>query len=393
MQNIIIIGINDSKPSFSAEQKKLISVCNNFAGGERHHQLVKGVLPEKYHWVNIAAPLSDLLNEIKKTNVNWIVFASRDPLFYGIANTIRRELPQKSINVFPLFNSIQTLGHRLGINYGEYKTISLTGRPWNEFDKALIAGESKMAILTDRKKTPVSIAKRMLTYGFSNYIMHYGEHLGGTKEKTLTLKLDEAILLEFNHPNCLLLEKTDQSIPKKLIPENQFQVLDNRPNMITKMPVRLVTLASMNLETKKVLWDIGACTGSISIEIRLNYPELELTAFELYGDRMRVMEKNCQQFQCPGIQMLEGDYLQINKEKLTPPQAVFLGGYNGKMEEILDDVSKRLPSGGIISFNSVSEISEKRFLKWAKLNTYTITFHQLIQVEAHNPIKIITIKK
>ena len=392
MQNINIIGINDTKPFFSKEQSLLISSCNNFAGGERHYQLVKNVLPKNHHWINITVPLSDLFVEMNKTKGSWVIFASGDPWFFGIANTLKREFPKTTIHSFPLFNSVQTLGHQLGINYGEYKTISLTGRHWLEFDKALITGECRMAILTDRKKTPSAIAERMLTYGYSYYIMHYGEHLGGEGEIVLTLTLKDALTLDYKHPNCLLLEKMDKAIPQKLIPENEFKILNNRPNMITKMPVRLATLASMELNSKTVLWDIGSCTGSISIEARLNYPHLQITAFEQHHERMLVMKNNCKQFQCPGIEMLEADYLQMEKEELTPPDAVFIGGYGGKMEEILNDISKRLSSGGVISFNSVSETSEKRFLRWADTNNYAIKFNQLIQVDTHNPIKILTIE-
>lgn len=392
--NIInILGIQDSNPVFPDDQFQLISLCENFAGGERHHQLIKRILPKGYSWTNITVPLSGLFERIEKNKGSWIIFASGDPLFFGIANTLKKEFPDAAIKVFPSFNSIQSLGHRLGINYGKFKTISLTGRPWNEFDKALIQGEQRIALLTDRNNTPSSIAERMLTYGYSNYMMHYGEHLGGEQEKVLTLKLKEVLTLDFKHPNCILLEKTNGAVPKKMIPESEFQLLDNRPKMITKMPVRLATLASMELETKTVLWDVGSCTGSISIEARLNYPGLQVIAFEQHQNRMRVMKSNCKQFQCPGIEMFDSDYLETDKSELSSPDVVFLGGYGGKMEEILDDVSKRLPIGGVISFNSVSETSEKRFLKWIKLNDYSIKFNQLIQVDEHNPIQIITIIK
>ena len=250
-----------------------------------------------------------------------------------------------------------------------------------------------MAILTDRKKTPVAIAGRMLAFGYSNYKMVYGEHLGGKEEKVITLTLEEAIMLDFRYPNCLFLEKTNNKFPQKLIPENNFLLLNNRPNMITKMSVRLATLASMELGTKTVFWDIGACTGSVCIEARLNYPDLKITAFELLKERMIVLEENCKRFQCPGVHLPEGDYLSIDKETLDSPDAVFLGGYNGKMEEILDDVSNRLLPNGVISFNSVSETSGERFINWAKENRYEIRFRQLICVDEHNPVQIITVAK
>jgi precorrin-6B C5,15-methyltransferase / cobalt-precorrin-6B C5,C15-methyltransferase len=391
--NIIIPGIPDEKTAPSAELDELIATGYYFAGGERHFQLIKDYLPKEHKWVTIGNPLSGFLDEIKHHPSRWIIFASGDPWFFGIAMTLKREFPHATIEVFPHYNSLQILGHRLGINYGEYKTVSLTGRPWHEFDKALITGEKKLALLTDRTKTPATIAERMLNYGYANYKMLYGEHLGGKEEKVAALTLNEALTFPFQHPNCLFLEKMNDAVPRKMIPENDFQLLENRSNMITKMPIRLATLASMRLDTKKVFWDIGACTGSVSIEVRLNYPDLHITSFELHPERMAVFTENCLRFQCPGIQQFEGDYLAIDKEKLERPDAVFLGGYNGEMEEILHDVAERLQSGGVIAFNSVTEISYTRFLAWAENNDFGVCFQQCIRVDEHNPIHIITIKK
>lgn len=72
------------------------------------------------------------------TDDSIIVFASGDPLFFGFANTIKRKLPGADILLYPAFNSLQTLAHRLVMPYDDMRTVSLTGRPWQEFDRALI---------------------------------------------------------------------------------------------------------------------------------------------------------------------------------------------------------------------------------------------------------------
>jgi precorrin-6Y C5,15-methyltransferase (decarboxylating) len=390
---ITIIGIYDQIPVFTPEELENINTCSHFAGGKRHYELVKEALPSKHTWVNITVPLQTLFDEIKNTPGPWVVFASGDPWFFGIANTLKREFPQAGINVYSVFNALQLLGQHFGINYGEYKIVTLTGRPWKAFDKALIEGESKLALLTDRKKTPASIAERMLRHGYSNYTMLYGEHMGGAGEKTCRLMLDEALALDFGHPNSLFLQKTNHKIPRKLIPEADFIHLENRPKMITKMPVRISTLAAMDLGAKNVFWDIGTCTGSVAIEAKLNFPHLDVMAFELHPERLDIMKENCQKMQAPGIETFEGDYLGVDKQNLPAPDAIFLGGYGGKMEAILDDASNRLKGNGILAFNSVSETSRQRFLDWAKANSYLIVYNQRIQVAPHNPIHIITIQK
>lgn len=390
---ITIIGINDRLPDFTEEVKEIIASADFFAGGNRHHAWVKSFLPEKYYWSPIVVPLSGLFEDIQKKMGNWMIFASGDPLFFGIGNSLKREFPDAEIKVLPQFNSLQLLAHRFGINYGEYPVVSLTGRPWCAFDKALITGANRMAILTDRKKTPIEIAKRMVGYGYANYRMFYGENLGGENERVLTLDLDEVLKMDFCHPNCFFLEKTNDDIPSGGIPEMDFEPLEGRPRMITKMPIRITTLALMQLHRRKVFWDVGACTGSVSVEARLNHSHLQVIAFEIRLESEGIIMRNARKFQTPGIQLVMGEFLKVDKKELALPDAVFIGGYGGKMEEVLDDVNKYLQSGGVIGFNSVSAESRNRFLNWCSHSRFEIKQQQQIQVDDHNPISILVAEK
>ena len=364
-----------------------------FAGGKRHYELVKDFLPKNAQWINITAPLSILFEKMRQTSQDWLIFASGDPLFFGIGNTLKREFPEAEFSIFPVFNSLQLLAHRFSINYGEFRTITLTGRDWHEFDKALIQGESRIAVLTDKKNTPPVIASRMLEYGYDNYTVYYGERMGGEDEKMARLTLQETTTRTIHHPNCFFLEMTEFRLPRKGIPEGEFDILNGRPNMITKMPVRLATLSALELHSKKVFWDIGACTGSISIEARLHFPHLQVVAFEKREESRELIQKNARKFQTPGIKLFIGDYLEVDKKNTKQPDAVFLGGYGGEMSKILDDVNSYLASKGTIIFNSVSEKSLSEFLDWAKINHYTMRPPQLLSVDSHNPITVLAIEK
>lgn len=390
---ITIIGIYDKKPEFSAEQQKAIAETRLFAGGKRHYELIKRWLPENACWVDITVPLSNFFDKVKKSGENWLVFASGDPLFFGIGNTLKRELPDANFVFYPVFNSLQLLAHRFGINYGEFKTVSLTGRDWHAFDKALLHGEKRLAILTDRKNTPATIAQRMLEFGYNNYRMLYGQCLGGENERIAELSLQDAVTFPFSHPNCFFLEMTEDRIPRKGIPETEFEILEGRPKMITKMAIRMLTLAALELHNKKVFWDVGACTGSVSIEARLHFPDLKVVAFEKRKESLEIIKKNARKFQTPGIQLFIGDYAEMDKANQEQPDAVFLGGYGGKMEVILNDVNTHLLHGGIIVFNSVSEQSENSFLCWGRKNNYQLQIQQKLAVDEHNPISILAIKK
>lgn len=390
---ITIIGIADQIPEFTRKEHRLIQSAKYFAGGKRHREMVENVLPSGFRWSDISVPLSNWFREIKNSKQNWVVFASGDPLFYGIGITLKREFPDAEIITVPTFNSLQLLAHRFHLAYGEFQTISLTGRSFGQFDKALIQGTAKMGILTDRKNTPKSIAQRMLDFGYSNYKMIYGECLGGAKEKVKELSLEEALALDFNHPNCFYLEKTDNKIPQKGISESDFESLEGRPKMITKMPIRLTTLALMELQNKKVFWDVGACTGSVSIEARLQHPHLKVVSFEIRPESEGIIQRNARKFQTPGIELFIGDYLQADKTKLEKPDAVFVGGYGGKMDEVLSDIDSHLAEDGIVAFNSVSEKSQDGFTNWCAKNNYSIKNKMQVSVDEFNTITIFVAAK
>ena len=174
-KRFIVIGMPDVSKGVTLPETLPDAV---FSGGRRHHELVKDLLPAGAKWIDITVPLNDVFAQYAQIEKPIVVFASGDPLFFGFANTIRREIPDAEIQVFPSFNSLQMLAHRLVMPYHDMTIVSLTGRPWHEFDRALIERRQKIGVLTDGEHTPAAIAQRMLKYGYNNYRMSIGEHLG-----------------------------------------------------------------------------------------------------------------------------------------------------------------------------------------------------------------------
>ena len=352
----IVIGISDApEPFFTPEIQEIIKNGRVFTGGKRHHEIVAPLLPTDAQWIDITTPLDAVFEQYQSLTTNIIVFASGDPLFFGFANTIRRKMPEAEIVLYPTFNSLQLLAHRLVMPYHDMRIVSLTGRPWPEFDKALIERTTKIGILTDKEHTPAAIAQRMIDYGYTNYQMHVGEHLGNPSlECVTTLSLDEASRREFSHPNCLIIEQQGE-MPTRLfgIPDADFTLLDGREKMITKMPIRLLTLQALELRKKNVFWDIGFCTGSISIEARLQFPHLQICAFEIRPECEAIIQENTRKFGAPGIDVLIGDFLHADLSALPRPDAVFIGGHGGHLKEIIAKVKTVLADNGCIVMNSV----------------------------------------
>ena len=351
----IVIGINDAPhPYLPPDVMERIGNGRVFSGGKRHHEIMSELLPEGALWIDISVPLDAVFDQYRGHD-EVVVIASCDPLFFGFANTIRSRLPEAEIVLFPSFNSLQTLAHRLVLPYHDLRVVSLTGRPWAEFDRALIERASKMGVLTDRTHTPAAIARRMLDYGYNHYTMHVGEHLGNPdRERVSSLQLPEAADCEFEHPNCVILVGHDPR-PRHLgIPDNEFALLNGREKMITKSSIRLLTLQAMQLPRRRVLWDIGFCTGSVSIEARQLFPHLQVVAFEVRPECERLLAENSRRHGTPGITVRMGDFLEADLCGLPQPDAVFIGGHGGRLKDIMARVLTVLADDGCMVMNSVT---------------------------------------
>jgi len=405
----IVIGITDNpNPWFPPEVMETIKQGRVFSGGKRHHEIVLSFLPSDAEWIDITVPLDAVFEQYYSRfsvhdSLPIIVFASGDPLFFGFANTIKRKMPEADIVVYPTFNSLQMLAHRLVMPYHDMRIVSLTGRPWPAFDNALIERVGKIGILTDKEHTPAAIAQRMLNYGYDSYRMFVGEHLGNSSlEKISTLSLEEAVRRDFSNPNCVILDAFNHQ-PSAInhpfgIPDSDFALLDGREKMITKMPIRLLTLQALDLPNRHVFWDIGFCTGSVSVEARLQFPHLTICAFEIRPECESIIKENARRFGAPGIDVHIGDFLETDITALPRPDAVFIGGHGGRLKEIMDKVLTVLSEGGVIVFNSVTSpkvpIDSRRL--WNEV-CQDFGLRQEpplhIQLNDYNPIEILKVQK
>lgn len=392
-----VIGISDApRPYLPPEVISIICKGRIFSGGKRHYGLVAPYLPVGAEWIDITTPLDAVFEQYHD---EVIVFASGDPLFFGFANTIRRKMPDAEIVLFPSFNSLQLLAHRLVMPYNDMRIVSLTGRPWPDFDRALIERAGKIGVLTDHEHTPAAIARRMLEYGYNGYEMHVGEHLGNPKEERIsTWTLEQASEQTFDYPNCLILVGNDPRPQYFGIPESEFALLDGREKMITKASIRLLTLQALELPQRSVLWDIGFCTGSVSIEARLQFPHLHIEAFEIRPECDALIQENSRRFGAPGINLHIGDFLEADVDTLPRPDAVFIGGHGGKLKEIMARVMTVLTDDGVIVMNSVTSPmvhtdSHQLFNEACQELGLTQCQPTRIILNDNNPIEILKCKK
>ncbi len=388
-----VIGIGNKKPNLTDQQQQNILDTKTFSGGKRHYKLVKEYLPKNHRWIYIQSPMSAVFKEYEKAAEKIVVFASGNPLFYGFSNTLKNKYPDANIITEPYFSAIQLLTNTFNINNSHLQTVSVHGRSWEALDTVIIQQKEYIGILTDTKKTPATIATRLLEYGYDNYSLYIAEDIEGEEEKFHKMSLQEAVKMKFHPLNCLILKKISHRQISFGIKDKDFIGLPNRPKMITKMPIRLTTLHLLDIVNSGTFWDIGFCTGSVSIEAKLRNPDLDVIAFEKREECKTIIEENQKRFGIPGIKTVMGDFITQNLTQFPKPNTVFVGGHGGQLPELFHKIEPFLLSDTTIVINAVREDSIKTFKKECKKIGYAILEEYLVSLDDHNPITLLKAKR
>ena len=132
--------------------------------------------------------------------------------------------------------------------------------------------------------------------------------------------------------------------------DEDFQQRRPLRGQITKREVRAVTLYSLGLQADSLVWDIGAGTGSVSVEAGLIAHQGRVYAIERDESSIGLLQENVGRWGSPNVQVVVGEAPDV-LEDLPDPDSVFVGGSGGYLTDILDAVARRLKPQGTIVVN------------------------------------------
>ena len=262
------------------------------------------------------------------------VIVSGDPLIYSLYKTIRNNIPEAFVTVVPGIGSMQMFASRMGETVENARFLSAHGRNLSEGALALTVYENeKVFLLCDKVRGPQWMAEVMLAYGLENVDMYAAVNLSYPEEEITAGKPESFIGKAFTGL-CVVMIKNSfpkKAIHKPLLSDEDF-VRGKTP--MTKEEIRWTIIGKLKLCPDSIVWDIGAGTGSVSIECARQCGFGQVYAVERYDDAAALIQKNKEKFQTENLHIIKGMAADAVKN-LPRPTHVFIGGSGKEMKEII----------------------------------------------------------
>jgi precorrin-6Y C5,15-methyltransferase (decarboxylating) len=405
---IAAIGIGIGEQCLGALAAGWIGASHILASGARHLELIAGYTGDK---LVLKAPLSERLDEIDSASKKkrLAVLCSGDPLFFGIGSTLVEKFGKERVLVIPNITSIQALCARVRESWDSIETVSFHGRKGATGVGRLIsavAGGMKVAVITDPTHTPQWIAAELIKSGLSECRLIVGEDLGAPSERVRSLSPSDAAGMDFAALNVVLVKPPDHTAAFDSSDQPGWvfgfaeDAFERESGMITKMEVRAVVLACLQLDPGQVLWDIGAATGSVSIEAGRLARLDRIFAVERNESRYSMLLRNLGKFGARRVEVFCATASEAIRT-FADPDRVFIGGSGDDLDAILDAVSRRLlPGGRVVQTIVLLQTLEKVSAFW-RSKGFDLSVVQLqvsrsvrtgndLRLEALNPVFIVS---
>lgn len=171
---------------------------------------------------------------------------------------------------------------------------------------------------------------------------------------------------------------------------------------ITKEEVRAISLNKLDLKNAKTFIDVGAGTGSISIEAALTYDDLKVIAIERNDVAIDLINQNVEKFNLSNVEVMKA-YAPIDLD--IKADGIFLGGTGNNLEEIIKWSKDLLVPGGrlvanfILIDNFYDTLDLLKKYNFVNLDVSQLSINKLEKLggrdyfKPHNPIYIISCEK
>lgn len=341
--NVTLIGMGSGQPeNLTLQGLAALRQADLILGARR----LLAVLPAGCTENRAAAYRPDEVAELLQTSgaENAVLVYSGDTGFYSGASSMMEKLEALGVRarVLPGLSSIQLLAAALGRPWQGWNLVSAHGRTCDPVAECMQGRPT--FFLTGGSEDPATLCAQLAAEGFGDVQGVVGQCLGTPEEKIFRGSVKELAAGRFNSLSVLLVEAAEV-LPRRApgLPDEAFERGDVP---MTKQEVRAAVLAKLAVRPEDILWDVGAGTGSVSVELALAAPRGRVYAVECRPEGCALIKANREKFRTRNLVLVEGLAPDALSD-LPAPDAVFIGGSKGSLAAIVDAALDKNPDARI----------------------------------------------
>ena len=368
-----LIGVLDNgAEGLSAQALRHVREADVVIGGQRTLALFAAQLRPQAQTHDLGARLAQVpgwIEQARAAGHKTVVLATGDPLCHGIGKYLSDKLGRDALAVLPNVSTLQLACARLRLPWQDAAICSVHSKDAGEWTPGAGPGHGLYALLqalgrhhliglfTSPENTPARVARMLQSEGLdAHWRMAVVEKILQADERVLPdLSIAQAAQQDFADPNIVLLWRTAPHRPEVQFGLADESYLQRKPEkgLITKREVRAVSLARMQLRADSIVWDIGAGSGAVGLEAARLCPDGHVYAVEKNTEDASIARQNRERLHVTNYSLTHAKAPQ-GLETWPDPDAIFIGGSGGELQELVRLCLQRLRPDGWLVMNFVT---------------------------------------
>ena len=352
-----LVGIGeDGREGLSRSALAALDGAAVVVGGKRHLALAAPLSCETMVW---PSPIEQAVPTIlARRGTPVTVLATGDPFHYGIGTMLSQQVAPSEIASFPQPSAFSLAASRLCWSLQDVALVSLHGRDERALLRHITPGR-RILVLSWDGATPARVAEMLCERGFGASRLIVLEAMGGARERLRETTAAAFGIADVDPLNTIAIEcqgPGDRTSSRACLPDDAFE----HDGQITKQGIRAVTLAALAPRGGELLWDVGAGSGSVTIEWLRADPRNRAISIESKPKRAARIDRNAARCGVL-VQVVEGE-APAALANLPTPDAVFVGG--GVFEpDVMDRALDALRDGGRLVANAVTIEAQSNLMR------------------------------
>ena len=333
MLKVNIIGIGPGNPDLlTGAARQAIAESNILIGDKRMLSAFADSGKTVYDTIKTSA-IAEIAAKADPAKDVLAVLVSGDVGFFSLAKTISGKLPDCECVRYCGISSLVYFASKLQLSWDDAKIVSMHGRDQNLV--AAVAQNKKVFSLTGGEHSPQALCKQLCEHGMGQVTVYVGENLSYPEEKITQGTAEEISALNFPSLSVMMLlnDEANGFVPTVHGLADDLFMRSKVP--MTKQEVRSVSMSKLMPKATDLIYDIGAGTGSCSVELALIAKQGKVWAFERNPVAVELLGKNKELFGLSNLEIIAGEALE-NIKTMPAPDCVFVGGSGGDLCEMLD---------------------------------------------------------